>query len=130
MKFTTTTALLSGLSGALAADGIFSITGTGQTGSPSTVSLQVLNGVVGEAPKCSGTALTTPLPGSGTIPCVQGYALTFHWNSIHEGISATYTNPTNTFTYNVPNNGCDANNLCQFGFTNNFPGRKARALRV
>ncbi|KAH7409417.1 hypothetical protein BKA64DRAFT_742515 [Cadophora sp. MPI-SDFR-AT-0126] len=131
MKFTTASTILALAGSTLAADGIFAITGTGQTGPPTLVTLQVLNGVVGDAPKCSGTAETSPLPASGSIHCVEGYALTYQWPSINEGIAATYTNPTNTFTYNVPNNGCDANNVCQFGFTDNFPGKKmARALRV
>jgi hypothetical protein len=130
MQFSTlllTTASL--LVPALATDGIFAITGTGTVGSPTTVSLEVQNGLVGDAPKCSGTAETSPLPASGTIPCDDGYALSFSWNSINEGIAATYTSPGNTFTYNVPNNGCDGD-VCQFGFTDIFPGKKMRALRV
>lgn len=130
MQFSTlilTTASL--LIPALATDGIFAISGTGTAGDSTTVTLQVDNGLVGDAPKCSGTAGTSPLPAFGTIPCDDGYALSFAWYNINEGIAATYTSPGNTFTYNVPNNGCDGA-FCQFGFTDIFPGKRMRALRV
>jgi hypothetical protein len=132
MHFTTTTFFAAStllLSSLVSADGIFAITGTGTIGSPTTVFLEVQNGNVGDAPTCSGSAETSPLPASGNIPCIEGYALSYSWDSINDGIAATYTNPTNAFTYNVPNNGCDGN-VCQFGFTDLFPGKKARALRV
>ncbi|KAE9378544.1 hypothetical protein N431DRAFT_435620 [Stipitochalara longipes BDJ] len=114
----------------LATDGIFAITGTATAGDPTTVTLQVQNGLVGDAPTCSGTDSKGSLPVSGTVPCKSGYALSYSWDTIKDGIAATYTSPGNTFTYNVPNKGCDANNVCQFGFTDIFPGKKMRALRV
>ncbi|CZT07792.1 uncharacterized protein RAG0_13107 [Rhynchosporium agropyri] len=126
MKFTTSTSLLTLFGGALAGNGIFAITGSS---SSNNVNLRVDSGDIGEAPKCAGSAPIGSFPASGTIHCVDGYSLTFKYNSLHEGIAATYTNPTNTFTYNVPNNGCIGSN-CQFGFTHNFPGKKARALKV
>ncbi|KAE8440989.1 hypothetical protein EG329_006126 [Mollisiaceae sp. DMI_Dod_QoI] len=131
MKFSTTTTLLITLSllTPSLADGIFAITGNGSTvASPIVVYLEVLNGNVGDTPKCSGYSTTAPLPTSGTIPCDEGYGLSYSWGSIDEGIAATYTDPTNTFTYNVPNNGC-VGNVCQFGFTDLFPSRKERAFR-
>ncbi|EKD20869.1 hypothetical protein MBM_01551 [Drepanopeziza brunnea f. sp. 'multigermtubi' MB_m1] len=116
---------------ALAASGIFSIAGSG-TGSQSSssVTLQVLNGRIGDAPKCSGTVHHgSPLPAQDTIPCVEGYALSFSWPSLAESLTATYTTPQNTFTYNVPNQGCNGN-VCEFGFTDYFPEKKVKALRV
>ena len=125
---TTTLALLSTTS----ADGIFAINGTGTIGSPTIVTLQVLNGAVGSAPTCSGTAETAPLPASGTIPCDPGYALSYTWETVDGSIAATYTDPTNSFTYNVPNTGCGGDGpTCSFGFQDLFPGRrKSRSLRV
>ncbi|KAI9055259.1 hypothetical protein LZ554_000223 [Drepanopeziza brunnea f. sp. 'monogermtubi'] len=116
---------------ALAATGIFSIAGSG-TGSPSSsaVMLQVLNGRIGDAPKCTGMAHhESPLPAQDTIPCVEGHALSFSWPSLAESMTVIYTSPQNTFTYNVPNLGCDGN-VCEFGFTDYFPEKKAKALRV
>jgi hypothetical protein len=126
MKFTNTLLTLAPFMALVSADGIFSITGTGSTSSTgSTVTLQVLNGLVGDAPTCSGTSSASALPASGSIPCKDGYALTYTWSSLTQGIAATYTNPSVTFTYNVPNNGC-ADQTCQFGFTNLFPGKKEK----
>jgi hypothetical protein len=136
MQFSTTflaaTAAL--FSTAFAADGILAINGTGTIGSPTTVTLQVLNGLVGDPATCYGTAETAPLPASGTIPCKDGYALSYTWDSVDGSIAATYTtpNPTNTFTYNVPNLGCSGEGpTCSFGFQDIFPGKKVRrALRA
>ncbi|KAH6682064.1 hypothetical protein B0J14DRAFT_577796 [Halenospora varia] len=121
----TTAALLS----TAAADGIFSITGSAVVSSPLTVNLQVLNGLVGDPPTCSGSSESSPLPSSGVISCNEGYSLTWTWDSIANGIQATYGTPSSApFTYNVPNLGCDGNtpNTCTFGFTDNFPGKKMR----
>ncbi|EPE31872.1 hypothetical protein GLAREA_11954 [Glarea lozoyensis ATCC 20868] len=120
-----TTALLS----TAVADSIFAITGTGTLSSTSTeVKLQVQNGNVGDAPKCSG-GLTgrAGLPLSGNIFCADGYSLSFTWSDAAQGIAATYATPTSpAFTYNVPNLGCDASDpkTCNFGFTNIFPSKK------
>ncbi|KUJ21448.1 uncharacterized protein LY89DRAFT_730227 [Mollisia scopiformis] len=132
MKFSTTITFLTTLtllSSALA-DGIFAITGSSSTSSDAvTVTLEVQNGNVGDAPTCQGSYTGSLLPTSGTIPCNDGYALSYTWNSVDEGIAATYTDPTNAFTYNVPNNGCDDAGDCQFGFTDLFPSKKGRAFR-
>jgi len=128
MKFTKTILTIAPFLALVSANGIFSITGTGSTSaSSSTVTLQVLNGNVGDAATCSGTSISSALPASGSIPCNNGYALTYTWNSLNEGIAATYTNPSVAFTYNVPNNGCDGQ-TCQFGFTDLFPSKKERAF--
>ena len=119
----TTAVLLSTAS----ADGIFAINGTGIVGSPNTVTLQVLNGNVGDAPTCSGTAQTAPLPASGNIHCNPGYALSYTWEIFDGPIAATYTDPTSTFTYNVPNNGCSGDGpTCIFGFQDLFPNKRSR----
>lgn len=130
MQFLTATALLTTLSllTPSLADGIFAITGTGTP--DGTVSLTVQNGNVGDAPKCQGSYTGSPVPTSGTIPCNDGYALSYTWNSVTEGISATYTNPSVTFTYNVPNNGVDGNGVYQFGFEDIFPGKKVRGFKA
>ncbi|TAQ83416.1 hypothetical protein B7494_g8261 [Chlorociboria aeruginascens] len=126
MKFTSplllvSTLLLTSVSG----EGIFAITGSGTVGSPTSVTLEVQNGNVGDAPTCSGTVETAGLPASGTIPCAAGYALSFTWETEDGPISATYTTSQSTFTYNVPNNGCDGD-TCQFGFTDLFPPKMRR----
>lgn len=130
MKFTLTTALLTtfALLTPTLADGIFAITGTGSTNG-TVVTLEVQNGNVGDAPTCQGSFTGSPFPTSGTIPCNKGYALSYTWGNESEGLAATYTDPTNTFTYNVPNNGCD-NSTCQLGFTDLFPSRKLRAFKA
>lgn len=129
MQFTATI-VLSALAALVSADGIFSITGTGVVSSPTTVSLTVLNGLVGDVPTCSGTFEGTPLPLSGNIPCKDGYALSFRWDSVNESIAATYTTPSSpAFTYNVPNLGCD-DHTCHFGFEDLFPGQKVRSFKA
>jgi len=133
MQFSTLLLTATALLTPALAEGIFAITGTGTAGDSTSVTLEVQNGNVGDAPTCSGTDNEGALPVSGSIPCDYGYALTFTWDTLNDGIAATYTDPTNTFTYNVPNNGCDGNNMCQFGFTDLFPPKmasKARTLRV
>ncbi len=47
--------------------------------------------------------------------------------STDQRILATYTEPTNTFTYNVPNNRCDGDGVCQFGFTDFFQSKSVRS---
>jgi len=133
MKFTTASALVSAafLIGTSTADGIFAIQGNGTVSSPNTVYLEALNGLVGDAPKCSGFSQTAPLPASGDIPCDAGYALTYSWNSIDEAISATFTTPSSpAFTYNVPNLGCSAGTpaVCTFGFQDIFPGKAKKSF--
>ena len=77
-----------------AADGIFSIVGSGRVVNPTRVYLKVYNGLVGDAPKCSGTAETGPLPAKGSIPCHGGYSLTYKWDTKKGAIAATYKTPT------------------------------------
>ncbi|KAF8853653.1 hypothetical protein BDZ45DRAFT_748373 [Acephala macrosclerotiorum] len=117
------------------ADGVFAITRNRSTiAVPITVYLEVQNGNLGEAPKCSGYSSTSPLPTSGTIPCDEGYALTYTWGSASEGIAVTYTTPTSAaFTHNAPILGCTEEGhgtVCQFGFTDLFPSKKERALQA
>jgi hypothetical protein len=124
---TTLIAAIAALLSTAIAGGIFAINGTGIVGSPNTVTLQVLNGNVGDPPTCSGTAQTAPLPASGNIPCNPGYALSYTWEIYDGPIAATYTDPTNTFTYNVPNTGCSGDGpTCTFGFQDLFPSKRTR----
>jgi hypothetical protein len=113
------------------ADGIFAMYATITTGDSTTVTIEVLNGNVGDAPTCTGTDTQGPVPVAGTIPCNNGYALSYTWDgNQNDGIAATYTNNGNTFLYNIPNTGFDGNDVYQFQFVDNFPGKKMRALRV
>lgn len=134
MQFTAISALLSAaflIGTSTATDGVFAIQGNGTVSSPNTVYLEALNGNVGDAPKCSGFSQTAPLPASGTIPCLKGYALTYSWTKFDGAISATFTTPTSpAFTYNVPNLGCSAASppVCTFGFVDTFPGKTKKSF--
>jgi len=133
MQFSTILVAATALLTPALAEGIFSITGTATTGDSTSVTLQVQNGNIGDAPTCSGTDNQGALPVSGGIPCNDGYSLTYTWDNVNDGIAATYTNPQVTFTYNVPNNGVDGNGVYQFGFADYFKpkmAKKARTLRV
>ena len=41
------------------------------------MTLEVLNGNVGDAPKCSGNVETAPLPSGGSVECDEGYSLSY-----------------------------------------------------
>ncbi|CAG8949413.1 hypothetical protein HYFRA_00005042 [Hymenoscyphus fraxineus] len=116
------------------ADGVFGISATTVASSPISITLAVLNGLVGEPATCQGTVQVASLPASGTIPCTNaGFSLSFTWADYNQGIQATYATPTSpAFTYNVPRTGCDAAQpqTCTFGFQNIFPGVTALAFRA
>jgi hypothetical protein len=116
-----------------ATQGIFAINGTGTVtnGAPGQVYLAVYNGLVTDPPMCDGYTSGLSFPFTSTVPCSQeGYCVTFTWPSPSEAISATYTDPTSTFTYNVPNNGIatsgDDAGEYQFGFVDLFGSKKTR----
>jgi len=97
--------------------GVFAIKGS-VSKSPLSVSLLVLNGLVGDPPMCYGTVASS----SGDIPCEEGYSLSYDWSET-TGLAAIYSTPiAPAFTYSIPIEGCKIDgNVCEYGFENYFP---------
>jgi len=98
---------------------------------------------------CNGSVAIGAFPASGAIPCASGYSTTFTWNSVNEGIQATYATPSAAaFTYNVPQTSNDGTtyifgmklppgflnehlvNRISTGFADYFPSAQAAAAFV